>query len=644
MLKAFAEINEKGTRINVHFGYSPQAVKAIKAVPGRSFVGREKGGPFWTVPLDMESAKALRNEFGEGLSYGDALKSWGIQEKRRQRELRSLALADDAELSRVPALIPRLAAIIEGKPLDPSLADDELEFLPPTNALWEKRDARPYQRADIALMARENVLNANQPGTGKTLEYFGSVAEADLLSGIHLIVAPVTSHYDTWVREAMIYDIPGTILYGDTPDERHWAVAEAMKMNEAGEVPVWLVLGYDDIRLAKAKLDEDGKNIDPRPVLKRDHKGREYVLQREEFAPLYETEFNSFCIDESHKSGLPNNQSLFALGASLIKSKKKADMSGTPMGGKPIRLWGHLNWLDPDQYGSKWRWAEHWLEIDDNGFGKTIGGIKPGLEDDFYKAHAHRMVRREKREALPGLPVKVIKEIVCHMTPKQAKQYREFERESEIRIEEERLSATNVLSEYTRLKQFANAACSLERKKNGELRVVPQPESGKLQKLIETLDQHGIRKTDPEPNARALVGSESVEMIQMTAEFLRSQGIEVVELHGNVNPKEKKANLARFRKFDGPPVVLAMTVQTGGVSLNLQEADSVHALDEMWDPDPMEQFEDRADRGSRKKPLVCYYYRTEGTIQEYIQSVAGGKSVTNKNVLDIRRKMYKDNS
>lgn len=643
MLKAFAEINEKGTRIEVHFSYSPQAVAAIKEIPGRSFVGREKGGPYWTVPLDMESGKALRNSFGEGLQLGDALKSWGIQEKRRQRQLRSLALADDADLSLVPKLLPRLAAIIDGEPIS-----DLPEFVPlvgPGSALRRKRPARPYQRADIALMAAENVLNANQPGTGKTLEYFGSVAEAGLLDGIHLIVGPVTSHYDTWVREFLIYDIPGELYYGDTPAERHEAIRDAVETYRSLKKPepVWLVLGYDDIRLAKAKL-EDGLNVDPRPVLKRDHKGVEYVRQRDEYAPLYEVEFNSFVIDESHKSGLPSPTSLFALGASIIKAKKRIDMSGTPMGGKPIRLWGHLKWIDPEQYSSKWRWAEHWLEIDDNGFGKTIGGIKPGLEDAFYEAHAHRMVRREKRDALPGLPLKVIKEVSCGMSKNQKKQYEKFAKDAEIRIEDERLSAQNVLAEYTRLKQFANAACRLERKKNGDIRVVPEPDSGKLPMLLEKLDEHGVRKVDPEPNARALVGSESVEMVEMTAQYLRDKGIETVELHGNVSAKKRKENLARFRKMDGPPVVLCMTIQTGGVSLNLQEADSVHALDEMWNPDDMEQFEDRADRGSRETALVCYYYRTKDTIQEYIQEVSGEKAVTNRNILDIRRKMYKDKS
>jgi SNF2 family DNA or RNA helicase len=82
-----------------------------------------------------------------------------------------------------------------------------------------------------------------------------------------------------------------------------------------------------------------------------------------------------------------------------------------------------------------------------------------------------------------------------------------------------------------------------------------------------------------------------------------------------------------------------MTTTTGGVSLNLEEAGSVHILDETWNPDDQEQLEDRGDRGSRTESLRVYYYRTKESIQQYIAEVTDGKSVTNKNVLDIRRLM-----
>lgn len=641
MIRATADLSPDGKRVEVFFPYSATAVSAIKGVPRATFVGRDTNprGPFWTVPLEFTTIQSLKTEMGFGLEYGPKLKQWGIQEKRRRRQMRSLALADDAKLEVVPKILPRVDSIINGERIK-----GLPYWVPKKSPLRRPRDARPYQRADIAMMSKASVLNGNQPGTGKTIEYIGATAEAGLINDPHLILAPVTSHFDTWVRELQVCNVPGVIHYGDTPAERLDALrAAAYRVSHGVKGPTWVILGFDAVRLKKLN-EKEAKEVKRKDVFRRDHKGNAYVLPGELQQIVFGIEWATVCIDESHKTGLPNPTSLFALGAAklrMVDGGRRFSMSGTPMGGKPIRLWGHLHWLDPKTYSSSWAWAEQWLSIDDNGFGKKIGGIKPGLEDDFYRAHAHHMVRREKKDALPGLPEKVIVDVICEMTPKQKKQYEKFERDAEIRIGKQRLSATNILAEYTRLKSFANAACTLREARSGRIEVVPGEDSGKLVAFMEKLDTHGIRRDDPVPGARAIAGSESVEMVRMIAGYLRKKGIAAVELHGKVKPDEKKAALARFRSDAKEPIVLCMTIATGGVSLNLEMADSVHALDESWDPDDMEQFEDRADRGSRSTPLVVYYYRTKGTIQEYIQEVASEKAVTNKNVMDIRRKMLK---
>jgi SNF2 family DNA or RNA helicase len=92
--------------------------------------------------------------------------------------------------------------------------------------------------------------------------------------------------------------------------------------------------------------------------------------------------------------------------------------------------------------------------------------------------------------------------------------------------------------------------------------------------------------------------------------------------------------LTHFADGTDKPFVIAMTIQTGGTALNLEDANSAHALDEAWDPDVMHQFFGRGDRGSRDKPLRCYTYRTPHSIQEYVAKVAGDKKLNNKTVLN----------
>jgi hypothetical protein len=652
-MKCFAELNEEGDRIDVHFRYDAEAVAAIKRVPGARFVPADKGGPLWRLPLDLISGERLREEFGLGLQLGDGLRSWGRAERRKERNLASLTNASDAELQLVPKRADRIERAIAGLPIP------ELD-LPPgpdgkPHPLMRKREPRPYQRADIAMMAQTNVLNANQMGTGKTLEWLGAIVEADLFGpgSIHLVCAPVRSLENVWLEEIDKFLPDAHVYTAEDTSIRTEEVSEALKDHEADpkHPPFFICVNPDFIRVKKIPDKPDSFYVedqmewenewDDKEVCYRDNKGNAYTYRSPLQRRLLTTRFQTFNIDEFHKAGLGNPTSLFRISCGLVKAQKRCAMSGTPMGGKPIRLFPILQWLEPQVYTSKWRWAEQWLVIDDNGFGKDILGIQPGREDAFNAAHAKHMVRRLKRDALPGLPSKTIIDVACSMTKRQRAAYDKFAKDAEIRIDDQRLSATNVLAEYARLKQFANALCKLETvtKRSGEqeLIVMPTEESGKVQDLLERLDQEGIRKTDPEPRARAIVASESKRMVEMIVGFLRKNKIHCDALTGET--KDSRPILQKFKSHDEEPYVIVMTTTTGGVSLNLEEAGSVHILDETWNPDDQEQLEDRGDRGSRTESLRVYYYRTKESIQQYIAEVTDGKSVTNKNVLDIRRLM-----
>jgi hypothetical protein len=590
-----------------------------------------------------------------GLQIGDGLKSWGRAERRKERNLKTLTNAEDAVLEVVPTRAPRIDRAIKGEALK------ELH-LPPRpdgkpHPLMRERPARPYQRADIAMMATTNVLNANQMATGKTMEWLGAVVESQLFryGSIHLVIAPMRSLENTWLAEIERWLPDAWVYTAEDTREREDEVRQALAdhENDPNHPPAFICVNPDFIRVKKIPEKPDSFYVEDEmawetewadvEVCHRDHKGVCYTYRNQLQAKLLKTNFQTFNIDEFHKMGLGSPTSLFRISVGLVNAEKRCAMSGTPMGGKPIRLFPILQWLEPQKYTSKWRWAEQWLVIDDNGFGKDILGIQPGREDQFYEAHAKHMVRRLTDEALPGLPKRVLIEVDCSMTKKQKQQYIQFAKDAEIRIDEERLSATNVLAEYARLKQFANAVCTLEvkTKRNGEqmILVMPTEDSGKLQDLMERLDQEGIRNIDPEPRARAIVASESKRMVDMVVRYLRQQKIQCAALTGDT--KDSRPIIKRFQSHDELPYVIVMTTTTGGVSLNLEEAGSVHILDETWNPDDQEQLERRGDRGNRTNSLRVYYYRTKGTIQQYIAEVTEGKAVTNKNVLDIRRLMNK---
>lgn len=649
-----AEVSEDGDRVNVTFQYAPERVVGIKKVPSARFVPKDKGGPLWRLDLDLPTMRKLREQFGNELSLGPKLIAWGQGEVTKETKLISMSQADDAELERLPK------RMVKGVKL---------------KGMKKRFKLRPYQKADIKFMSETNAINANQPGAGKTIETIGALIEAGVEWGRHLVFAPVTSLRTVWEDEVkQAYELAGfdapVILTGDTPNERKAAIKQAKELADE-DCSFWLVLNPAMARMKRVR-EGKGDNV----------KFREELSHPE----LAEISWDSMTIDEFHLMGLSNPSTLSARGvnsiAEMAQPERRYALSGTPMGGKPIKLWGALHFLNPGEFSSRWNWARHWLVINTNRYGSNIEGIMPGREVDFYNHLKPYLVRRTKREALPGIPPKQVLPVWCMMTPTQAMQYHHFATEAEWRIEDAeeggRLTATNVLAEYTRLKQFASAYCDVSKtgRDNGgipEIKVRPTTDSGKLIQLVEKLKEENVVSTskemDEDPKC-ALVFSQFKEFVFSIADHLsnehkvpvamitgdtktiartaltesfQQQSVEPLEA---IPPRSRTEDIAKLIKRGEAPRVLVMNTLTGGASITLTQADSVHIMDETWVPDHQEQAEDRAHRGDdktmEKDEVRVYYYRTKGSIEEYIQKLVADKQLNNKTVLDLRRRMQAD--
>lgn len=605
-MRAFCELSEDGRKIEVYFPYSKEAVASIKGedggegVPGRRFVPAKPGSPaHWTVPATLTSARRLRDCF-PALELGDAVKAWGREQTRAEANLREVSAANDAKLERVPL--------------------DRAEWL------------RPYQRADVRMMSLASVGNFNQPGVGKTVETIYAVVEAGV-KGPHIVVCPTSLFKDPWRDELAAHAPNAKVFWGSTPEQRRSAIIEVAGLAARGEADdAWLLINPEMMRLKKLApeqtIDYKGK------IVSKDHKGNAYVPKDAASSALFSlARIGALTADEFHKFGLgADRNTLYARGLDgLAKlADRRYALSGTPIGGKSIRLWGVLHFIEPDLFTSKWRWAEEWLEIESNGFGKKIGELKPGREQAFEQAHAKHIVRRSRASALPGMPPKQIIDVWCDMTPKQSKSYEAFARAAEVSLEGGDVTANGILAEYARMKQFANALCEIR-----DGKVVPTPESAKLPALLDRLDSFGVRASESEPNARAIVASESKQMVDMTARWLKEQGLNVRVLSGDVTGEQRDEVIDWYKADSDDARTLVMTTQTGGVGLNLGMTDVICILDETWNPDDQEQLEDRGMR-DRETPLIVLYFRTRGTIQETIQQVAAFKKITNRNIVDIR--------
>jgi SNF2 family DNA or RNA helicase len=628
MGKAFAELNPSGDKIEVHFRYDADLVRSVKEVPGAKFVPATDGGPMWTVPLNMDIARRLFEEMGPSLVLGRALKQWGKEARKREANLHALASIDSVPVK-----------------------DLELSKKIPELAQW----MRGYQRADVKFLAAGSMLNLNEQGLGKTAEIIGAIFEAGLENGQHLVVAPKTSLETVWRLEierwtAKLEKPHEVITFSGelSREDREHAIEEFWRCVDE-DWPVWFVCTPNTVR--------DGK---------------EPYMDPKEFPDGW----TSFTIDEYHKTGLPNASgkkgtgSKFSDAVKEINARRRYAITGTPMGGRPIKLWGALHFLYPQQYTSKWQWAKTWLITNNNGYGTEIGNIQRGREDDFYKALAPYVVRRLKSEVLPQLPPKQFVDVWCDMSPKQSKQYLTFAAAAEAEIEDKKLSAIGILAEYTRLKVFADAYCDRidERDSpckecdstgsvNGfecltcggsgrktSMHPIPSTDSGKLPYLLERLNEAGIDAEDPSGDACAIVSSQFALVADMVHKWLNDKGIRAEKITGGTSGADRADIQRRFQE-GGPnsPRVVVMTTTAGGVSITLDRADTVHILDETWVPDDQEQLADRAHRASRMHQVTVYTYRSNNTIEQYIHELTSEKAAVNRQILDLRRNGFRAN-
>jgi SNF2 family DNA or RNA helicase len=91
-------------------------------------------------------------------------------------------------------------------------------------------------------------------------------------------------------------------------------------------------------------------------------------------------------------------------------------------------------------------------------------------------------------------------------------------------------------------------------------------------------------------------------------------------LHGGTPVRERERMVARFQagpENGGVPVFL-LSLQAGGVGLNLTRADHVVHVDRWWNPAVEDQATDRAYRIGQTKPVQVHRLVVRGTVEEKV--------------------------
>ena len=678
-------LTRNGSRIWMASPLRADIPDRAKSIPGNGFMtsrkptewaasvlrtGRPKG--VWSFPLTYRVCLDLRKEFsarGEKIVIHPDLWEWARAEKRKREALRRLLRTE-----RVPT--PVLARMY------PDLADAVQE--------------RAFQSVGIefARIARRSI-NGDHPGLGKTLQSAATAVELDLRGPI-LVAAPSVATAVTWPDEFddWLPNEPYMVIDG-SKEQRAKLLDEFDKM--AKKYPrAWCFVNFemfqrDRFQISWCPLERDPDEEDdyPRwdddleqyaPIPDRD--GNPDVIRVFETADEYRfpyllnTVWAGAIVDEAHrvlptKSSEAHKQSMVRAGIGKLPVRPdglKLALSGTPMKGNPLNLWGILNWLHPEQYHGYWAFVERWFDVFDeeiNGAGDTvkdIAGIRSESAKDFGAELDVVMIRRTKAEVAPWLPSKVYAGtrldpadrkspvgVWLDMVPRQAKAYQQMMENAVAHLESGQLMAAGVLAEMTRCKQMSSAFGDVE---SYETRIrgtsvwewidkwSPRLPSNKWDWIEEFLEERGVWKPKLAwGEQKIIIASWQTNLLKLFRAQTEKYKIPSLIITGETPNADRSRAKAVFQKPAGPRLMFLNTL-AGGVSLTLDAADDMVILDETWIPDDQEQLEDRIHRISRKEdrpPATYWYLRSRGTIEEHIAEMNLAKDDLQKKLMDGRR-------
>ena len=229
------------------------------------------------------------------------------------------------------------------------------------------------------------------------------------------------------------------------------------------------------------------------------------------------------------------------------------------------------------------------------------------------------MVRRTKQEVLPQLPPKRYIDVELELGKAQKTAY--FDKQAETKravfdakMEERDNSEAMVFA--IRARQLAT--CSWV-PADDTMTPLIGGESSKLEWLLEWLSERGFIEHDEmaDNQAKVVIVSQFSMVLHWLHQELALQGIKSAILDGSV-PSGKRDEIQRVFQDKASPLRIVLLSGSMGVGITLDAADDLIMLDSPYDPDRVEQIEDRVHRASNMHHVTIWNLIAKDTIDQAI--------------------------
>jgi len=296
-------------------------------------------------------------------------------------------------------------------------------------------------------------------------------------------------------------------------------------------------------------------------------------------------------------------------------------VSGTPDRGKLEYRYGTWRFLNPAIAPEKhWDWLEKHFNVYERQVTKTrkVRMIGPLRSPSRWVEQDKRIViRRTKEEVLPQLPPKTYHFIEIPMHKEQAKLYREAEIEA---ITESAETPNALMTFAIKARQMATYT---------------EAGSNKLEWVTQWLSERGYLE-DLGIDGKVVIASQFVKTLNWLRDELAILNVPTLMLTGDMTANAKANAQARFQDPNDPVRIILLSGGMG-VGIDLDIADDLIMLDLPYDPDRLEQIEDRIHRASNMHKVTIWHLISLNTIDEAIAEKTTKRRITSRALLDGSR-------
>lgn len=461
------------------------------------------------------------------------------------------------------------------------------------------------------------ILLADQPGLGKTLEVLGALELDGLLdrpSNI-LILTPIINAQTTWIDSIERFVKPRYEV-GIIDVSKGSAAQKSKQFNAVQpDGPVFVVANHNAI--------DYGKNGVRVPEISK-------------------TPYDAIIVDESHLVlPIQNDRSMtnFWKGLQTLQSNPnaiKVAVSGTPDRGKLENRYGTWRFLEGfGSVGSRWQWLEEnfWIteqRVSRSRSIKATAGIKN--QRTWLEKDRLWMIRRTKNEVLPQLPPKRYVDVEIELGTAQRTAYFAEQFKYEQKLFEKDKDEQTADAMVFALRSRQNAICEWDEEHNPKV----GGESAKLEWLLEWLMERGFIEFDnmADNRAKVVIVSQFTKVLHWLKAELENRGLTAEVLAGDTSDTKRVWIQQQFQQGDLRIVLLSGNM---GVGINLDKADDLIMLDMPYDPDRIEQIEDRVHRASSNHSVTIWNLIAINTIDHAVMEKVSKRFRLTRKLLDGSR-------